>query len=66
MEKQKEELRAENQLLMDEMLALKADMVQVNAQKQILFDELEANNDYVLQMEEKVYKSNKISLELLK
>ena len=28
--------------------------------------EVEQCNDYVLQMEEKVYKSNKISLELLK
>jgi hypothetical protein len=28
--------------------------------------ELEAANDYIIQMEEKVYKSNKISLELLK
>lgn len=28
--------------------------------------ELDRANDYILQMEEKVYKSNKISLELLK
>ena len=28
--------------------------------------ELESANDYVIEMEEKVYKSNKISLELLK
>jgi len=28
--------------------------------------ELDQMNDYVLQMEEKVYKSNKVSLELLK
>lgn len=28
--------------------------------------EMENQNDYILSMEEKVYKSNKISLELLK
>ena len=36
------------------------------SQKNKLQNELESANDYVIEMEEKVYKSNKISLELLK
>ena len=34
--------------------------------KQKLYDELSNNTDHIIQMEEKVFKSNKISLEILK
>ena len=41
-------------------------MDQCFSQKNKLQIDLEQSNDYIIEMEEKVYKSNKISLELLK
>ena len=41
-------------------------MDQCLSQKNKLQIDLEQSNDYIIEMEEKVYKSNKISLELLK
>ena len=46
--------------------SLRTDLQTTFAAKEAMQLEVEASNDYVLQMEEKVYKSNKISLELLK
>jgi hypothetical protein len=45
---------------------LRADLEYCLSQKSKLQQELSQANDYVIDMEEKVYKSNKISLELLK
>ena len=53
-------------MLQDEISKLRKDLKETFEQKQKMQDEIEGNNDYILQMEEKVYKSNKISLELLK
>lgn len=53
-------------MLYNQNQALKKDLQDALQAKTMLQRELEKNNDYVLTMEEKVYKSNKISLELLK
>tara|TARA_B110000285_G_C14870159_1_gene488769 strand:- start:396 stop:593 length:198 start_codon:yes stop_codon:yes gene_type:complete len=45
---------------------LKQDLDEIIGNKQRVQNELEKSSDYIIQMEEKVYKSNKISLELLK
>jgi chromosome segregation ATPase len=39
---------------------------QMNQQKDTLQNELDTATDYILELEEKVYKANKTSLELLK
>jgi hypothetical protein len=41
-------------------------LAQVDAQKDQLLKELETASDYILELEEKVYKANKTSLELLR
>ena len=41
-------------------------IVQLTEQKGLLQSELEQGTDYILELEEKVYKANKTSLELLK
>ena len=41
-------------------------IAQIDAQKLQLQKELETASDYILELEEKVYKANKTSLELLK
>jgi len=51
---------------MDENRSLKTDLQAAFLAKEAMQREVEGANEYVLQMEEKVYKSNKISLELLK
>jgi chromosome segregation ATPase len=45
---------------------LKQDLDDIISNKLRIQNELEKSSDYIIQMEEKVYKSNKISLELLK
>jgi len=45
---------------------MKADSSEVMASKQAMRKELEKATQYIITMEEKVYKSNKISLELLR
>lgn len=45
---------------------MKEDLNIVIERKQVIQKELDSSNQYVLTMEEKVYKSNKIALELLK
>jgi hypothetical protein len=52
--------------LAEENESLRKDMEKCLKEKQQLQTELEQATDYVMTMEEKVYKSNKISLELLK
>ena len=52
--------------LQQENSSLRADMKIILEQKSKLQIELEQATDYIISMEEKVYKSNKISLELLK
>ena len=49
-----------------ELKALQQDYNSIVQHKDESLKKLAENNDYVIQMEEKVYKSNKISLELLK
>ena len=56
----------ENKQLSVQIESLRTDLQTTFAAKEAMQLEVEASNDYVLQMEEKVYKSNKISLELLK
>ena len=51
---------------MNENKTLKNDIKELINMKQILYSELQNNTDHIIQMEEKVYKSNKISLEILK
>lgn len=58
--------KQENQVLSSQNKELKKDLNDALQSKTQLQRELETQNEYVLQMEEKVYKSNKISLELLK
>ena len=52
--------------MQDENATLRSDMKILMEQKAQLQNELENATDYIINMEEKVYKSNKISLELLK
>lgn len=52
--------------LQQENATLRTDMKTLMEQKAKLQNELENATDYIINMEEKVYKSNKISLELLK
>lgn len=51
---------------MNENKTLRNDIKELINMKQILYSELQNNTDHIIQMEEKVYKSNKISLEILK
>ena len=51
---------------MNENKTLKNDINELINMKQLLYQELQSNTDHIIQMEEKVYKSNKISLEILK
>ena len=44
-------------MLQDEISKLRKDLKETFEQKQKMQDEIEGNNDYILQMEEKVYKS---------
>ena len=55
-----------NQKLVVQNNGLKTDLKAAYAAKTIMQREIESMTLYVLEMEEKVYKSNKISLELLK
>ena len=41
-------------------------LANIDAQKDQLLKELETASDYILELEEKVYKANKTSLELLR
>ena len=59
------ELQAKN-VLIDENRKLRIDLEICITQKSKLQIELEQATEYIIGMEEKVYKSNKISLELLK
>ena len=52
--------------LLDENASLRADIKLLTQQKQKLQIELEKTTDYIITIEEKVYKANKISVELLK
>ena len=52
--------------LQQENASLRSDMKDLMEQKTQLQNELENATEYIINMEEKVYKSNKISLELLK
>ena len=52
--------------LYQEIEALRKENERLRTSKTTLSREVESSNNYVLEMEEKVYKSNKISLELLK
>lgn len=54
-----------NNTLLDENQRLREDLEMVIGNKQTMQSELEQCTDFIAQMEEKVYKSNKISLELL-
>lgn len=54
-----------NNTLLDENQRLREDIETVICNKQTMQSELEQCTDFIAQMEEKVYKSNKISLELL-
>lgn len=45
---------------------MKTDINEVMTRKQVMRKELEKATQYIITMEEKVYKSNKISLELLR
>ena len=56
----------ENLALTAEVASLRRDLDTCLAQKFKLQTELEQATEYIISMEEKVYKSNKISLELLK
>ena len=47
-------------------VTLKQDVLALTEEKQKMRDTVEDASNYVLQIEQKVYKSNKISLELLK
>ena len=52
--------------LEEENKSLRRDLQQAYKEKQSLQIDFDQATDYVMTMEEKVYKSNKISLELLK
>lgn len=70
-EKQRQDQRLQDQIVANEDLIeqtkeLKRDLNMVIENKQVMQKELVQANQYVLTMEEKVYKSNKISLELLR
>jgi hypothetical protein len=58
-------LQTINNSLIDENRQLREDIEQVITGKHDMQTELEQCTDYIIQLEEKVYKSNKISLELL-
>ena len=53
-------------MLTSEVSSLRRDLDETLSQKFKLQTELEHATEYIISMEEKVYKSNKISLELLK
>ena len=61
-------LAAKNQIdmLQAENESLRKDLQEQMSQKSKLQQDLENATDYIINMEEKVYKSNRISLELLK
>jgi len=59
------ELRAKNELIAENR-SLRVDIEVIIQQKKKLELEMEQATEYIIGMEEKVYKSNKISLELLK
>ena len=59
------ELKAKNELI-GENKSLRVDIEVLIQQKKKLEAEMEQATEYIIGMEEKVYKSNKISLELLK
>ena len=53
-------------MLVNQNKELKKDMEKLMISKTKLQDELDKATEYIISMEEKVFKSNKISLELLK
>lgn len=59
-------LQKRNAVLEQEGKSIKLDYNIVTAARTELSSKLTSQNDYVIQMEEKIYKSNKISLELIK
>jgi peptidoglycan hydrolase CwlO-like protein len=50
----------------DQLATAQAHLAKIDAQKTQLQKELETASDYILELEEKVYKANKTSLELLR
>ena len=58
--------KKENNALSTENSSLRRDIQSLLADKSKMQQELDQATDYIITMEEKVYKSNKISLELLK
>ena len=64
-EKTRAQQRREIEMLMDQNHTLRVDMDECQNQKQKLQRELDQATEYIISMEEKVFKSNKISLELL-
>jgi oligoribonuclease NrnB/cAMP/cGMP phosphodiesterase (DHH superfamily) len=58
--------KSQNTALHQENRNLRSDLELCLSQKNVLQLELEKATEYIIMMEEKVYKSNKISLELLK
>jgi hypothetical protein len=58
-------LQTNNDSLLFENRQLREDLDKVIENKQTMQNELEQCTDYIINLEEKVYKSNKISLELL-
>ena len=50
----------------DQHLTAQQQIEQLINQKEVLQEELNNSSDYILELEEKVYKANKTSLELLK
>ena len=58
--------KKENNALSAENQSLRRDIQELIAQKNKMSMECDQATDYIITMEEKVYKSNKISLELLK
>ncbi len=50
----------------DQLRVAREHIEQIDLQKQQLQKELETASDYILELEEKVYKANKTSLELLR
>lgn len=66
LEKSKNSQIKETNLLVNQNKELKKDMDSLMVSKTKLQDELDKATEYIISMEEKVFKSNKISLELLK
>lgn len=64
-EKSRAQLKRETEMLLDQNQTLRNDMDETLEQKAKLQNELDQATEYIISMEEKVYKSNKISLELL-